>query len=159
MEYIISYLVILFRTLTYLLVNIAKVSYGKCLINIDYAIILSSSRLARVVIKQNSIILSGYVEETIEHMDVDLEEYELDEQLKCDITVITFQLFIQLTFFKVNRLNVFEFIEPDTYISMVSDDYCESFYVAKVIEKNVAKDEIHDRFGQLATQYLQDKVH
>ena len=67
------------------------------------------------------------VEETIEDMDVDLEECGLDEQLKSD--------------------NVFEFIEPDTYISMASDDYREPLYFAKVIEKNVAKDEIHDRFG------------
>ena len=52
---------------------------------------------------------------------------ELDEQLKSD--------------------NVFEFIEPDTYISMASDDYGEPLYFANVIEKNVAKDEIHDRFG------------
>ena len=31
--------------------------------------------------------------------------------------------------------------------SMASDDYREPLYFAKVIEKNVAKDEIHDRFG------------
>ena len=67
------------------------------------------------------------VEETIEDMDVDLEECGLDEQLKSD--------------------NVFEFIEPDTYISMASEDYREPLYFAKVIEKNVANDEIHDRFG------------
>ena len=40
-------------------------------------IILSFYHLARVVIKQNNIILSGYVEETIENMDIDLEECEL----------------------------------------------------------------------------------
>ena len=47
-------------------------------------IILSSYHLARVVIKQNNIILSGYVEVTFENMDVDLEECELDEQWKSD---------------------------------------------------------------------------
>ena len=98
-------------------------------------IILSSYHLARVVIKQNNIILSGYVEETIEKMDVDLEERELS-LFNCSSNSHS-----------SNTLNAFEFIEPDTYVSMASDDYREPLYFAKVIEKNVAKDEIHDRVG------------
>ena len=64
---------------------------------------------------------------------------ELDEQLKSD--------------------HVFEFVEKGTFVAMASDDFRELLYFAKIIEKNIAKDDetLHDRFGHTifpGQQYL-----
>ena len=139
MEFIMNSLVILFKTLTCLLLNTANGILQKISDKYQLGIILSSYHLARVVIKQNNNIHSGYVEVTFETMDEQLEQ--------CENRWMNNGNSSSNTFCQVNMLNVFEFIEPDTYISMASDDYREPLYFAKVIEKNVANDEIHDRFG------------
>ena len=43
----------------------------------------------------------------------------------------------------------YEFVENGTFVAMVSDDYREPLYFAKIIEKNIAKEDetLHDRFG------------
>ena len=38
-------------------------------------------------------------------------------------------------------------VDIDTYIAMVSDDYREPLYFAKVLSKHEAETEIHDKFG------------